>query len=292
MKKLLCVVVDGLRADALACAHAGCLERLCRQGINSSSVLSVRSGRTLPALCTILTSRWPEEHGVITNGGLSLGMGADMSLTALLHARQQDVSLFYSRDSLEQLIPSRQLHSSYFINSQRIRNVDMQLASAAAIHLQTEQPELCLLHIDGVDIAGHNFGFMTEPYLEAVETADHCIALILEELRVVGLSEEYVIMVLSDHGGIGYEHDRKLPEVCTIPWIIHGPGIVAGGVFNDDPTLVDIAPTMAEILNIPMHPDWQGKVRREIFKRGVEFSTLEENDPFHYIGRAINSSPV
>ncbi len=265
--KMLCVVVDGLQSDALACAHAGCLDRLAREGVASRKLVTVSREATLPALHTLMTSMWPDEHGVTTDTGFGTATLGDVSLAALLHSRQRTVSLFHTRDCVNSMIPARLLGHSLFLNSRRIRNMDSRIAEAAARHLQKEKPDFCLLYMDGVEISRRHFGFMSECYLEAIETADRAIAHILEQIRVVGLQDEYVLLIL---GGPG---SRRLAHLQNkIMLILNGRGIVRGLEIRNGLSLLDMAPTMAEILDVPPHPDWRGRVLREALCGSSEHS--------------------
>jgi len=51
----------------------------------------------------------------------------------------------------------------------------------------------------------------------------------------------------------------------TIPWIIAGPGIRQGYTIQSPVTILDSTPTLAHILNIPRHRDWEGEIVHEIF---------------------------
>lgn len=265
MAKLLHVVINGLRADAFECAHAPCIDRLRRNGTWTRRMMTQQPYLALPSMMTMYTSLKPLEHGVTTNSAQPIISPQAVSLFTLLRYRHMNCSMFYSRDHLRLLAPSGTLQTSVFINSQGLKNVDMQLTEAAAIHLQKEKPDLCFLYLQGVDVVGHHFGFMSETYLESVENADFCVALMLEHLAMVGLLNEYVILITSDHGGSGFNHDQEKPEVFLVPMIIQGPGIAEDMEIDCKSSLLDIAPTMAEVLGIAPHPDWQGRVLREIF---------------------------
>ena len=79
--------------------------------------------------------------------------------------------------------------------------MDSQLAEMAASHILAEQPDLCCLYLQGTDIAGTHFDYLSEPYLETVEQADQAIGILTEQLRMVGMENEYTIMVTSGYGG-------------------------------------------------------------------------------------------
>lgn len=273
MPKLLVVVIDGLRTEALTCAHIPCFDSLARGGVLARRLQPFRPCLTAPTLVSMLTSVPPEEHGVLSNSGISPTSPHAVSLFSLLRYRHQNSAAFYSNDRLHLLFPPGSLQTGVVINSQSIRNVDRELAEQAAWHLQREKPDCCLLYLEGADITGTHFGFTSEPYRESVEQADRALGLLLEHLAVAGLRQDYVTMVMGCGGG-----SRPLMETQDepgLPLLLSGPGIRKGEELVRTLSLLDLAPTMADILGLAAHPDWRGRVLAEVFHRpSLELKTL------------------
>lgn len=273
MSKLLCVIVDGLRADTLARAHVPCFDALARQGVLSRHLQPVQPGLVLPTLVSLLTSLPPEEHGILTNSGVGQVSPHAVSLFTLLRYRHHNSAAFYSNDRLRLLFPLGSLQAGMLINSQSIRNVDRELAEQAARHLQREKPECCLLYLEGAGIVGTHFGFSSEAYLESVEQADQALGLMLEHLAEVGMHRDYVTMVLGCSGSARPLAEMR-DEPC-LPLIFSGPGMHKGFELESATSLLDIAPTLAAILGLAPHPDWRGRVLAEVFLRQpLEFKPL------------------
>ena len=57
-----------------------------------------------------------------------------------------------------------------------------------------------------------------------------------------------------------------MAEDMTIPWIVAGPGIRSNYALPNPVSLLDTAPTLARLLNIPPHPQWEGRCVEEIFQ--------------------------
>lgn len=265
MSKLLCVIIDGLGADTLACAHVPCFDRLAAKGVTSLRLQAVRPNLTLPTLLSVLTSLPPEEHGVTTNGG-NAGVSAHaVSLFSLLRYRHHASAAFYSNDRLQQLFPLGSLQTAMLINSQSIRNVDRELAEQASRHLQREKPDCCFLYLEGANIAGTHFGFNSEVYLESVEQADRAVGLVMEYLAVAGLHQDYVTMILGCCGN--HRPGPESEEAPSLPLLLAGPGIRKGEQLERPLSLLDLAATMAGILGLATHPDWRGGVVAEVFHR-------------------------
>ena len=265
MSKLLCVIIDGIRSETLACAHVPCFDSLARSGVLLRGLTPPQPCRTLPTLVSLLTSLPPEEHGVLSNSAASVAAPHAVSLFSLLRYRHQTSSAFYSNDRLRPLFPPGTLQTGMLINSQSIRNVDRELAEAATRHLQREKPDYCLLYLEGPDIAGTHFGYGSDPYLESVEQADGVLGLLQEHLTMVGLHQEYVIMVAGCCGSARPSLDAA--GTSCLPLLFSGSGMRRGEEIDCPLSLYDLAPTMAAILGLATHPDWRGRVLAEAFQR-------------------------
>jgi arylsulfatase A-like enzyme len=88
---------------------------------------------------------------------------------------------------------------------------------------------------------------------------DHAIGLLRQHLEGLGLWDRTVLMITADHGEAMYEHGRighngqVYEESVRVPLILRfPPGTVPGGRRVDSLAgLLDVAPTIAEILGIP-----------------------------------------
>ncbi len=86
-----------------------------------------------------------------------------------------------------------------------------------------------------------------------------------ELLQTHGLEEHGTILVTSDHGEAFHEHgpddhEHSGPvweEQVRVPLMIHRPG-TAPGENSHSVSLVDLAPTLAEIARIPAYDGWRG----------------------------------
>jgi arylsulfatase A-like enzyme len=121
------------------------------------------------------------------------------------------------------------------------------------------------IYLEGVDRAGHTYGWMSGAYMEALHQADTAVGIIWEALAATGLEKGTVLIVHSDHGGSGNHHQEPIPENQTIPWMARGPGIRRGHRISAPVSVLDTAPTIAGIMNIPCHYNWKGRSLREIF---------------------------
>jgi arylsulfatase A-like enzyme len=101
-------------------------------------------------------------------------------------------------------------------------------------------------------------------YDQEARYADDHIGPFLSDLARLGLSERSIVVVLSDHGeefgehgGLG--HGRTLhEEVLRVPLVIAAPGIMAPVEVTTPASLLDVAPTLLDLLGLPPIPGQRG----------------------------------
>ncbi|PAW70119.1 MAG: hypothetical protein B9S30_03215 [Verrucomicrobiia bacterium Tous-C5FEB] len=96
---------------------------------------------------------------------------------------------------------------------------------------------------------------------------DDCVAKILAALARHQLEGNTIVIITADHGDDLYENGVTLGHGLTfnganhanrVPMIIHLPGATPR-VINEAVRLVDVAPTIAELVGIPHAPDCEGQ---------------------------------
>jgi arylsulfatase A-like enzyme len=142
---------------------------------------------------------------------------------------------------------------------------------AAALHYwKANRPALLFVHLDGVDHAGHETGWLSRNYYNAVAQADGYLGRVLDMLDKEAWESTYVL-VTSDHGGTRHGHGRNSLAEILIPWILAGPGIHAGRLSVPVNTY-DSAVTLAWIYNLDMPACWTGRPVRAAFETSVMLS--------------------
>ena len=132
-----------------------------------------------------------------------------------------------------------------------------QATTDAAVRVfRNQNPVFTFIHLDHVDAAGHRHGHGTEQYYASVEEADQYIGEIIAGLEAVGVRENTTIVVTSDHGGKGKGHGGESMAELEIPWIINGPGVVAGKKISEPINTYDTAATVAYVLGLVPPVAW------------------------------------
>ena len=80
----------------------------------------------------------------------------------------------------------------------------------------------------------------------------------LWEQELATLSEDYTVIITADHGGHDRTHGTDLPEDMTIPLFIMGENFEPGTKL-ENVSILDIAPTIADVLGAPPDAEWEGK---------------------------------
>lgn len=130
------------------------------------------------------------------------------------------------------------------------------------------------------DLNASDVEYLVSLYREEISFTDHHVGRLLEFLDQAGLSQDTLVVFTSDHGEELMEHGwightRTLyGELLRVPLFIRQPGVIAPGVVETAVSLVDIAPTLDElVLGISADPGFQGKsLAALLFDRGADFA--------------------
>lgn len=98
--------------------------------------------------------------------------------------------------------------------------------------LNTRPDELSFVHIAYPDRAGHEYGWMSSPYLTAVRQADEQVGRILDAIATnPHLRAHTNVILTADHGGMPGSDNHSVrtdPANYTVPFMVWGVGVPAG----------------------------------------------------------------
>lgn len=101
-------------------------------------------------------------------------------------------------------------------------------------------------------------------YLNALNHSDYSLGLLLHWLEENNLSESTLVVVVGDHGeafgrhGQGGHASRIYEENLHVPLILINKNLFEGEEYFTVGGLIDVAPTILDILKFPRPPLWQG----------------------------------
>ena len=120
-------------------------------------------------------------------------------------------------------------------------------------------PDFLVLHLVGLDHAGHRHGVKSAGY---ADIARRTVAHIENIVRL--LPPDTVVLLTSDHGATDSGGHGGASEVeTTAPLFAFGPGIVAGARVNINQ--IDLAPTLSCLLGLPFPTTSLGRPAVELF---------------------------
>ncbi len=260
MSTVVLVLIDGLRPDALTVTPTPAIHSLMARGASTLQAQTVMPSITLPCHMSLFHSVPPTRHGITTNQWQAMARPLP-GLADVAAQQYKKCAFFYNWEELRDLSRPGSLVFSY-CNNNAYTNMagDGLIVDAAASFITSDQPDFAFVYLGTVDTIGHVAGWMSAEYLQQVSQADGYVGRLLQ-----ALPPDSTILLQSDHGGHDRNHGSNCPEDMTIPWIIVGPGIRQGYTIQSPVTILDSAPTLAHILNLSHHRDWEGQVIHEVF---------------------------
>jgi tetratricopeptide (TPR) repeat protein len=280
-RNLLLITIDTLRADRVGCygyprAHTPRLDRLAAEGVRFETTIAPVP-LTLPSHTSILTGRYPAAHGVHSNGRERLPPEVPTlagSLAGLFPRRGAVVASV----SLDRLFGLERGFTEYD---------DRMPPGPESVLSQRERraEEVAHLSIQWLAAAGEPFSLWvhlfdphapyeaptrwragaTDPYDAEVTYADDAVGRILDALAAMGTIERTLVVVAGDHGEDLNDHGEPTHGVflydssVRVPLLFRYPaGIGAGRVVPGLVRLIDVMPTVLDLLGVAPPPGVQG----------------------------------
>ncbi len=269
LEKVLLIGIDGLRPDALQEAHTPHIDNLVAEGAYSFAARTGEYTISFPGWSNIFTGVWENKHGVFANPANDVRITANYGQYPSFFTRAKQyrseltTASLVSWGSINDFIIrnlDRNIHHSY---EKEKEGTDKHIAEDAALILRKENPDLMFVYLVNVDGAGHTHGYGSLDYLKSVEQTDAHVGRVIEALRQRPRhkQENWLTLLISDHGGKGKSHDGVGEEARRIPFIMHGPSVMPGEIIPA-PTHAEVAPTVLTHLRIPVKDEWglDGKV--------------------------------
>lgn len=250
--------VDGMRPDALELADTPCLDELIRTGSYTGSARTVMPSVTLPCHTSMFRGVDVTRHGITTNTFQPLARPVP-SLFDVAKENGLLTGMFFNWAELRDLMAPSSVSVSYLYNNAYSAGGDDIVADAAAKHIAAYEFDLVFVYLGYTDECGHEHGWMSEPYLEAIANADRCIERVLQAFG----SRRPNVLVMSDHGGHDRCHGTDMDEDMKIPFLLNGPSVREGVAMNGAIRIFDACPTLAALAGLPRARYWDGRVVAE-----------------------------
>ncbi len=287
------VTLDTTRADRLGCygrlgAATPSLDALARGGVLFENALSP-APITLVSHATMLTGLAPRRHGVRDNAGFRLD-GSHPTLATILKANGYRTAAAVSSAVLDR---STGIGRGFDTFDDRVRvgarselnfeeRAASQVTAAARGLLDSLQPPFFLWvhyydpHAPYVPPPSFRTRFKANPYEGEIAFMDQGIGKLLEALDARGQTARTLIVVAGDHGESLGEHGEDKHDLFVyqatqrVPLLIRGPRAPAGRRVARNVGLVDLLPSILDLLGLPPVKGIDGESLVPLFDGGAK----------------------
>lgn len=267
-KKVLTIGLDGVRPDALAAANTPNVDSLLDGtffGTGGPSGIFAMNGQSEhltfsgPGWGAYMTGLHVDRHGADTNEFENVVPGTTDWFTPL---EAYEPSLNTHR------VLTWQIASDSFPsgadtaeNFEYTQNGDQLMTNRVAQWMQDPATDAMMMFYSNADVAGHTCGFSPTAacYISAIQTIDGQIGQVMSAIhaRPTFSNEDWLVVITSDHGGLGTGHSGGLPEQRTIPFIVAGP-LATTVLPQANPRQVDVAATVLTYFGAPIPSNYDG----------------------------------
>ncbi|HXH50119.1 MAG TPA: sulfatase-like hydrolase/transferase [Terriglobia bacterium] len=283
-RNVVVVTIDTLRADHLACygynqIKTPNIDQLARTGVRFSNAMTPVP-ITLPAHTALMTGQYPMATGMHDFSGNMLASGT-MTLAGLLHGHGYSTAAFIGSAALDSRFGLNQGFETYYdhfnlghskeIHLDQIERRGDQVVDLAMkwVESHRQKPFFIWVHLYDPHAPYDPPGpyarlYRNRPYDGEIAFADAQVGRLFDYLKQQHLYENSLVVLASDHGESLGEHGEKTHgfyiynATVRVALIMRIPGdpprVVQQGV-----SLVDVMPTLLQVLEIPRPASIQGQ---------------------------------
>ena len=267
VRRVVLVILDGLRADAVPLFQLPILAAVARCGTATFAATTVRPSITSAAMTSLFTGVSPRVHGVDRDGFCVPRLrDPSLLLTRILRRHGRPVRIFLRgvprayRGLVERM-------AGYLDADVHTGGDDAEeILDAALPSVRAGAPGVEFIHWPDADNAGHRHGWMSSQYADAARRLDRALGRLIEASGIL-TDPHSVLIALADHGGggrVARNHESSHPLDTTIPIVFAG-GPVSTGELAPMTSLLDIPATITWIFGIQQPASYPGRPLIEAF---------------------------
>lgn len=236
-RKVLIIGIDGVRSDALLLADMPNVDALIANGLSTFDSYNLGTTVSGPSWSAIMTGVWQAKHGVTDNSYSN----AEWNTYPYFPTRAKEyLPDLYCVQVTEWAPMSDQVdNDGWDVKIKVPDGLGAPTAQAAVTQLANPDLDAMFVYFDQVDLAGHANAFdpNNSVYMTALENVDPYIGQILTALyaRPDYDNENWLILLITDHGGIGSGHGGGQEVSRHIWWIASGKAVEKKVITSPDP---------------------------------------------------------
>ncbi len=267
MARCVILLADGLRPDAVTPSHAPSLHALAHDYVKAAQAVTVRPSTTVAAIGSLATGVSPGTHRLMEPGVGALRRLGTLRPVARELARRALPTIVVAGHVPAIEVPTASALAKFAGVSRlvAVRGPARHIAESALRRLRLTPRGLVMVYVNDCDRAGHAEGWMSQAYLDAVQSVDAAVGLLRATVS------DSLLVVLSDHGGGGIaptDHDAPHPINDRIPLIVAGPRVRRRHTLTGPVSLLDVPPTALWWLGVGVPEEYEGRALEEALAAG------------------------
>lgn len=236
-RKVMVIGIDGTRSDALQQANMPNVDGLISGGLATFDAWHCGITVSAPSWSDVMCGVWEAKHGVTSNSYTNSDYNTYPYFVTRAKEHRPDL---YAVQVTEWAPMSDLVYNDGWDEKIKVPDgAGTPTAEAAVTALQNDELDVLFVYFDAVDLAGHASGFSTAnpSYMAALEGVDVHVGTVLNALyaRPNYANEDWLILVITDHGGIGTGHGGGTQVERKIWWIGKGSTIDLQTISGEDP---------------------------------------------------------
>lgn len=252
-EQVLVVSIDGVAPRFVSPRTMPHLCALGLEGASSYQAETVHPSITLPAHASLLRGVDPRAHGITNNTPKPLD-GVAPSFLRIARSAGLTTAAVINWTPIRTLLEPDAVDTLYFLDRGYGADDDSRIATSARRILEHESPDLVFVYIVAPDLAGHDHGWGSPEYLQALVASDNHLASVVN-----AAGPDRAIIVTTDHGGEGDDHQasRDIDKQTFVT--LRSARVPCGTTWTRRPSILDVAPTVASLLGFPSDSGWTGR---------------------------------
>ncbi len=236
-RKVLIIGVDGTRSDALQKAETPNIDGLLVNSLYTFNGWHCGITMSGPSWSDILCGVWEAKHGVTGNGY----NGSNFSRYPYFTKRAKEiVPDLYCVQVVEWSPLNDDVYNDGWNEKIKVPDGNGRPTTDSAIaKLKNPVLDCMFVYFDKVDLAGHSSGFNpnNSNYMSAIEKVDGFIGEILSAVysRTDYAEEDWLILLVTDHGGASLGHGGGTDAERQVWWIASGQAVPHQQMAGADP---------------------------------------------------------
>ena len=260
--RVIVVVLDGLRADAIPLFQLRQLERLAREGRATFHATTVTPSVTAAAMASLFTGADPAHHGLCSDRfHIPRGIASIDPLPRLLQRAALPTFTFMARLPFGYgRLANRMAQTVGVTRASFDGDGALAILTSARDTLARERRGLFVFHWPDADRAGHASGWTSPAYRTAARCLDETLGA-LDAFTGASSDPETLLIALADHGGGGHlekNHESAHPQDRRIPLLLAGGRVIPGDL-GAGCSLLDVPATVCWALGVPVPPSFAGR---------------------------------